>query len=167
MRANVIRYDVSAGLRAVQCCAQRTQCTKHSTAFHGPVQTTKAVSDCRIAPPLVYPCYSPIMSSTKPSTILPFTMNEKAPAPQPVPQTPVSEGRPRRWSASYVLWRILVATVLLWVGWNALSGIGNGMYWTFRYFHPARSHHHGHGGPDMKARTGCSRHLTLPNSVLL
>ena len=80
-------------------------------------------------------------------------MNEKTPVPdQPAPQTPVPEDGPRRKSVSYVLWRVLVATALLWVGWDALSGLGYGMFRAFRYFHPARSQHHALAEPDMEVR---------------
>ncbi|VDC05243.1 unnamed protein product [Peniophora sp. CBMAI 1063] len=90
------------------------------------------------------------MSATNPSTKSPFTMNEKTPTPLPLPvqQAPEPEDpSPRRKSVSYVLWRVLVATVLLWVGWDALSGLGYGMFRAFRYFHPARTQGH---SPDMK-----------------
>ncbi|KZV71225.1 hypothetical protein PENSPDRAFT_630635 [Peniophora sp. CONT] len=89
-------------------------------------------------------------TNTNPPTKLPFTMNEKAPAPVPEPQTPVEEGtRPQ--SRFRSLWRTLVAVLLLWVGWDALSGLGFEMYRAFRYFHPARFEYHGSVGPDMKA----------------
>lgn len=83
-------------------------------------------------------------------------MNEKAAALEPVPQTPVPEleDGPRRKSVSYVLWRVLVAAVLLLVGWDALSGLGYGMHRAFRYFHPARIEQHHIAGPDIQVRSG-------------